>query len=90
MLRRLDAGRGLIDRADESALYAALDDWWASRAAEAESARAGRIEEVWRAILEQTFEDPGLPPKDRAALKRVLASGMRADWRERRYDWSPR
>lgn len=90
MLRRLDAGRGLVDRADEPALYAVLDSWWSATAAEAELASPGRVAEVRRAILQQSLEDPGLPPKDRAALRRDLASGRRFAWEERRHDWSPR
>lgn len=90
LLRRLDAGRGLLDRADEPALYAALDEWWQRTAADTDRAHPGRIEQVWRIVVQKQLQQTGAQPKDQKMLERALKSGMRATWEERRYDWSPR
>lgn len=95
LLQRLDVGRGLLDRADEPALYAVLDQWWVTTAAEAERDAPGRVAAVRQMLVQQRADDPGVPPKDQARLRRMLSSGSgggsgRPTWEEHRYGWSAR
>ena len=90
LLQRLDAGRGLLDRSDGAALYSALDDWWERTAAGAERAHPGRVGEIWRTIVQKVALSATGSNDEQRRVERALSDGMRTEWRERRYDWSPR